>query len=41
VDGRALLTLTEEKLRSIEIPLGPASFLAQEIEKLNTPSGIA
>jgi hypothetical protein len=39
VVGNSLLT--EEKLRSIEIPLGPASDLVQAIEQLKAPAGIA
>ena len=39
VNGSALLLLTEEKLRSIGIPLGPAANLAAAIEKLRAPTG--
>ena len=39
VNGSALLLLTEEKLRSIGIPLGPAAKLAAAIEKLRAPTG--
>ena len=39
VDGKFLLLLTEEKLRSIRIPIGPAAGLAAAIEKLRAPKG--
>jgi len=34
VNGKTLHKLTKEELRSIGIPLGPASSLVQEIEEL-------
>src|SRR5262249_47889855 len=37
VDGRTLLSLTEEKLQSIGIPLGPAHIIAEEIKKWTAP----
>ena len=39
VNGSALLLLTEEKLRSIGILLGPAANLAVAIENLRAPTG--